>query len=317
MGLLGGVYSNASLVFMLPITPLHVGSGKEAGAVDLPVQRDPLGYPVVWGSSVKGALRGFMSLGGYGKVVEELFGPERGSPELEIGKMFVSDFRLLAISGGCGLGGCLYTSRYLLLNFREVLQLLKMFSGREEGKYEEYLGKIDEVLECISGKEIVLSTDSEGILSLGGGIYVSNEGGGLPYKTCDHLRVFFRDVLAEVYEDEIAEWFSRRVVSLPDDLAVEVIGRRLVMKITRVALDYESKRVRSGALWSEEAVPEHSLFAGMFMFRKRSKGNNENERKSPYEMFKEAVCGKDGCSFYVVVGGHETVGRGLVKFKLV
>jgi len=312
LGLLGGVYSEARLALMTPITPLHVGSGKEAGAVDLPVQRDPMGYPVVWGSSVKGALRGFMSLGGYRDFVEKFFGPERGSPELEIGRMFVSDLRLLAISGGCGLGGCLYTSRYLLLGFRDILQLLNKLSGEESGRYREYFDNLKHVLECADGSDVVLSAEhGEGFLNLGGGIYVSKEGRALSYSVCSQLGKLFRDILAEVYDDEVAEWFSDRVVLLPDSLAAEIIGRRLVMKTTRVALDYESKRVRSGALWSEEAVPDHSLFAGMFMFRKIG------ERESLFEEFKRTICGDDECSFYVVIGGHETIGRGLVKFRLI
>ncbi len=300
-------------MLMVPLTPLHVGSGREAGAVDLPVQRDPIGYPVIWGSSVKGALRSFMSrnLAVKREVVTTLFGPERGEGELEIGRMFVSDFRLLAISGGCGLGGCLYTSRYLLMGFREILRLLTNLSSR----YKEYLDVVEEILRGANDERIVYlsSEPGEGIVGLGGGIYVSNNGEGLRYRVYEWLRELFEKVLSEIYGGgSLAEWFSKRVVLLPDNLAVDIIGKRLVMKITRVALDYERKRVREGALWSEEAVPEYSVFAGTFMFQRN--GNGE----SPYKLFREAVCPeRRECSFYVVVGGHETIGRGLVRMRVV
>jgi len=39
------------------ITPLHPGAGRSPGVVDLPVVRDPLGFPYLPGSEVKGALK--------------------------------------------------------------------------------------------------------------------------------------------------------------------------------------------------------------------------------------------------------------------
>ncbi|RLF01570.1 MAG: type III-B CRISPR module RAMP protein Cmr4, partial [Thermoprotei archaeon] len=39
------------MIIFKPVTPLHVGAGRGLEeAVDLPLQRDNLGLPVIWGS---------------------------------------------------------------------------------------------------------------------------------------------------------------------------------------------------------------------------------------------------------------------------
>ena len=45
------------LIIGYAVTPLHPGAGRVPGVVDLPVQRDPMGYPMLYASSLKGALK--------------------------------------------------------------------------------------------------------------------------------------------------------------------------------------------------------------------------------------------------------------------
>ncbi len=46
------------LLYLYAESPLHAGAADSAGVVDLPIQREAgTGYPVVWGQSLKGALR--------------------------------------------------------------------------------------------------------------------------------------------------------------------------------------------------------------------------------------------------------------------
>ena len=57
MSLVVGAYQDVSLVVIQAVTPLHIGSGRAIGTVDLPVQRDSFGYPVIPPSSLKGPMR--------------------------------------------------------------------------------------------------------------------------------------------------------------------------------------------------------------------------------------------------------------------
>ncbi|HLY31875.1 MAG TPA: RAMP superfamily CRISPR-associated protein, partial [Ktedonobacterales bacterium] len=51
-------YEAAALLFLYTETPLHAGTGASLGIVDLPIQREVhTQYPMIQGSSVKGALR--------------------------------------------------------------------------------------------------------------------------------------------------------------------------------------------------------------------------------------------------------------------
>ncbi len=52
------MFEAKSMLFIYVETPLHAGTGRGLGAVDLPIQRErTTGYPIVQASSVKGRLR--------------------------------------------------------------------------------------------------------------------------------------------------------------------------------------------------------------------------------------------------------------------
>ncbi|WP_156328029.1 RAMP superfamily CRISPR-associated protein [Pyrodictium delaneyi] len=52
-----GYFDRMDPVLASALTPLHPGAGRAPGVVDLPVQRDPYGYPLIPASSIKGALK--------------------------------------------------------------------------------------------------------------------------------------------------------------------------------------------------------------------------------------------------------------------
>ena len=59
------MFQAKKILFLYVETPLHAGTGRGLGAVDLPIQRDrTTGYPIIQASSVKGALRAEA----YGKI---------------------------------------------------------------------------------------------------------------------------------------------------------------------------------------------------------------------------------------------------------
>ncbi len=82
-----------AMLGLLAETPIHPGSGRGMGVVDLPVAREAAtDYPVLVGSSLKGALRDKT-----GKNADENAANERfGKPE-QAGDLLVSDARLLLL----------------------------------------------------------------------------------------------------------------------------------------------------------------------------------------------------------------------------
>ncbi|RLI32648.1 type III-B CRISPR module RAMP protein Cmr4, partial [Candidatus Bathyarchaeota archaeon] len=50
-----GSYKIGDLVLVRAVTMLHPGIGRSGAVVDLPVQKDNLGFPMIFSSSLKGA----------------------------------------------------------------------------------------------------------------------------------------------------------------------------------------------------------------------------------------------------------------------
>ena len=54
---LSALGSSGLLLLSIATTHIHPGAGRALGIVDLPVARDSLGYPLIFASEVKGALK--------------------------------------------------------------------------------------------------------------------------------------------------------------------------------------------------------------------------------------------------------------------
>jgi CRISPR-associated protein Cmr4 len=96
---------NSLLFGLLAETSIHPGAGQSTGFVDLPVAREAAtDYPVIVGSSIKGALR---DLAGHGhqhrekfsdEQIRKIFGAAAGNAqETSAGALLVSDARLLLL----------------------------------------------------------------------------------------------------------------------------------------------------------------------------------------------------------------------------
>lgn len=87
------------LVFFYAESPVHAGADSSTGVIDLPIQREAAtSYPVIWGQSLKGALREAATDAGWGPDVAVVFGPavEDAGGSAAIGKICVGDAHLVA-----------------------------------------------------------------------------------------------------------------------------------------------------------------------------------------------------------------------------
>lgn len=91
------------LLYLYAESPVHAGAADALGVVDLPIQRESsTGYPVIWGQSLKGALRQAAedATGQWtADLVRQVFGPtvDAGGPGLEAGQLVVGDAQLVAM----------------------------------------------------------------------------------------------------------------------------------------------------------------------------------------------------------------------------
>jgi CRISPR-associated protein Cmr4 len=95
------VTSKEYLLFLYAESPIHAGAADSEGLLDLPIQREASTcYPVIWGQSLKGALRQAAVDAGWGNRVTDVFGPtveDRPGAGLDAGSLVVGDAQLVAM----------------------------------------------------------------------------------------------------------------------------------------------------------------------------------------------------------------------------
>lgn len=93
------MFEQQAAVFLYAVSPVHLGAGSMIGVIDNPIQRERhTGHPCFAGSGIKGAVRhGFEAIGGDPVLIDRLFGPESGSPDLHAGAVSFGDAQLVAL----------------------------------------------------------------------------------------------------------------------------------------------------------------------------------------------------------------------------
>jgi len=129
---LGKVFDVGIPFLLRGVTPLHPGSGSRvSGLADLPVQREAgTDMPVIYGSSLKGALRSWARVKGMDEErIREIFGPPPGEGDKGMGKAAFLDARLLflPVRSFKGVYGWI-TSPFLLRRFKQDMRLVSELS---------------------------------------------------------------------------------------------------------------------------------------------------------------------------------------------
>lgn len=299
------------------VTSLHVGMGRSSsGVVDLPIQRDPEGFPIIFSSSFKGALKQYCGAstnaimeGGridctQAKICCCLFGGENETDVTSI--VSLSDLYPLAIPVPSLDKGYVYlTSKYLIdtiidlfnaVNYQEgvsALSGLQSTSGEKKGE----------------GSQVIVGTDFKVNL-----VNIKNSN-------------FFKSIMslgsiAEKIKDGLA-------VEMDDSNAVLEIERGII-KYTRNKIKYDTGTVMEHSLWTEEYLPHGIILAGVMFFNvpRRNKYCKEDGicdeecAKEKVNQFVTMIKNNGQSSpgqvneFYLNVGGKETIGKGIVKVKL-
>lgn len=90
------MFTANSIMFIYAESPLHAGTGRSLGAVDLPIQRErTTQYPMIQGSGIKGQLRAITEKRLDKEEHLSIFGPETSSASDHAGALSVGDARIL------------------------------------------------------------------------------------------------------------------------------------------------------------------------------------------------------------------------------
>ncbi|HHQ4593933.1 TPA: type III-B CRISPR module RAMP protein Cmr4 [Aeromonas veronii] len=286
---------NTSLLLGLHAhTWIHAGSGEKDGVVDLPIQREShTGWPVIFGSSLKGAMRSQVSRK-KGAIAEQcvltLFGPDSlhagtTSDKIHAGALLVSDARLLWLPVRSLTSHTRYVTCPALL--RRLLADLKR-AGTPLALSVPKVGELDAL---VAG-------------DLTGRIYLE-EYAFTAHK--DNALVSWGELLSQFCELD-AEQILSQLTFIHDDQFAHLCQAAIPVH-PHIAIDYDTKSVRDGALWYEEALPPESLFYTLLLLTTARDGSGLSAVELK-EQTQQALLGE---SPYLQVGGNESTGMGWLQ----
>ncbi len=310
------------------VDPIHLGTGRSPGVVDLPIQRDPLGYPLAFASSVKGALKtlcvrskpctsngnavnsyGFIDCSKCG-VCCCLFGgePRQDEDKARTSKISVLDLIPFAFPVASATNGFLYiTAPPLLKRASLVLEALEKRGLQNTSPLRNLMDALAEQGSQLPPGSVLIASSNiaNNILDIAGSLVkpVGLEG--------DINMGALKDIEAL---GGLASNISNRLVvsSVPDG---PVLVDKALLRVTRVALRRDRKTVSEGALWTEEYLPPGTLFiGGLIEMDVNNYYCDQSRIDKPIEKLLEILNSTSNKSFYVTIGGKETVGKGLIKF---
>lgn len=227
----------AKIVGLLAETPVHPGSGQDTGFVDLPVARESAtDYPVIVGSSLKGALRDRARQEKNDNAdVDRVFGKQD-----DAGQLLVGDARLLLLPVRS------LTRSYCWVTCPHLLERL----GRDLGRAGKQDGELPSA-QIEKGQFLGLKASDTSLFL--------------------EERQFTRsgEVSVEVYEQirrlfkhpETAKRLEERLVVLHDDDFVWFARFGLTVQARNV-LDEVKKTSKN--LWYEETIPPDALFYSLW-----------------------------------------------------
>jgi len=274
------------------ITHLHVGSGSSVDEeIDLPFQRDELGYPTIYASSLKGALKSFLlkEFAHTKDVIYKVLGEDENPEEASLGTfldaiLFAIPSRIIEIDSAKPHVWVYVTTYELLKKVKAYLDSISQLSNASFSNLQKTINRI---------------LDNEGNSK------PRNERKNITLDSSLKTAILNEDfhVELEAHDVNIPNITNDNVplLVLEDSIGKEVINRSLI-RVRRIRIDKDKKTVVTGGLWSEEYVPMKTIFFSAFL----GKESKENA------IFDSCILRK---LKYVILGGKETIGKGIVELR--
>lgn len=294
---------NVRLLFVHALAPLHAGTGQGVGVIDLPIAREvSTGLPYLPGSSVKGTLRDCC---GDGPACTLLFGPPAERADEHAGSVQLADQRLLLLPVRSLRGTFAWvTAPYLLHRFaREAREV------EAAGCPAALAPRSDNIQAC-------RVADQGSVLLAPGGTELILEDLDLQ-ATADPAVTAWAAWLGERLfpaAPDAAAWramLQARLCVVHDDILTFLLDTATEVQ-ARVHLNTDSKTVRRGGLWYEEALPAETVLAGLVA----ATPVRQSDRTVPTvdRVWQEL---RPLTDHVLQFGGKATVGRGLCRVVLV
>lgn len=285
------------IVGLIAQTSIHAGAGSSAGVVDLPIQREGhSGWPCIFGSSVKGALRAKADLvfKDDQSLIDTIFGPSSGSEITHAGAISVGDARLL------------------LLPVRSLTSAFKWVTCPAAlSRYERDLGMLGKTLKL---SDISVSGESQAVWSAENDDLYLEE-----YRfeaEQQDLSATITAIASLVNREGFEQTLEKQLVVVSDDMFAYLVQNATPVN-AHIAINSDgSKTVKEGALWYEETLPPETVLYTPIMANSSRVPKAKEGEAQPTRLDALAVANmvENGLfaesNKWLQVGGNETVGMG-------
>ncbi len=287
--------ANNAILGLWAETSIHAGAGSSVDSVDLPIQREGhSGWPCIFGSAVKGALRAKAEQQWDKSSVKAVFGPEptAGNASEHAGALMVGDARILLLPVRSLTGHFKWVTCPALLT-RLARDAERM--GMADASYTVPTVAENKALQQDKTKDLFL--EEYKILA----------------ENADLTKIIQQlSALSGIEQDSL----SKQLV-IVDDSLFAYLSRYTTPVTPHIAIDGKKKVVRKGALWYEETLPaETVLYITLSASKVRDtsfKGNKELADKQATAVLNSITQTLFHSAPYLQVGGNETVGMGWCK----
>ena len=300
---------SAALLFLHAQTPLHPGSGTALGVVDLPVQRERhTQWPLIPGSALKGILRDACREQVKGKYksrketnekdpdLTAVFGPGLVDDDSAFaGALSLTDARILAFPVRSMRGVFAWVTCPAVLERFARDAALAGIKGMSRLDLKPDAGQVL----CKKTSPLVLQNEDMVILEEFEFKLKGDGGNSVEWISKN-----------AVNDDATGDRIKDCMIVLNDDNFTHFV-RHATEVVARIGLDYETKTVKTGALFYEEFIPAETLFYPVALAGpSRNKKSNEMSGKSVLEYVAQNL------PKVLQVGADETIGKGLCTPKL-
>lgn len=287
--------TETAILFLHALTGLHPGSGTALGTVDLPVQRERHSdWPVISASSVKGVLRDACRRAGMKEQIATLFGPDTSSADKHAGALGVSDARLIAFPVRSLAGVFSWTTSPTA--WSRMQRDLAVFGSTT----------IPSVPNMINEGEAFLPKGS--LSSIDGDLVLEEFAFSAKEDDAQTKRAHW--LANNGVNDDASQDRMRRSLALLPDGDFTYFTKHATEVTARIALDYQTKAVRKGALFYEEFLPPETLFY-VVIFADDSR--NIDDPRTADEVMSAL---EDAMPTYLQIGAGETTGKGFCAARL-
>jgi len=307
--------------FLIAEAPIHAGSGSEAGIVDLPIQRERhTGFPKIEGSGIKGCFREALENSSKAVKIRDqeilsndklyitlVFGPEESGAE-HAGCIAFTDARILFFPVKSLKGVFAWvTCPLVLARFMEDIKTIK-------GIVDNFSWDVQHLENCTPTETQLTISDNKVVLEEF--TFKVNEDGRVD-EIANYLAgiIFPGDPVFDFWKEKL----RKDIIILSDDDFKSFVTTSTEV-IARTRIDSETGTVQSGALWTEEYLPQDTILYSIAMathirIESGTKGilngaTPDEEAQNVIDYFRQVI------PEVIHIGGNQTIGKGIVRINM-